>query len=152
MRLSRSVRLGVAVLSIAASLAAIGTLGRSAPASASSLKIKCTGLSGNAESTVSLSGCTGDTGGSSTTLNAITLYEGGTIYWANGKHTRVSFSLTPGSQGSCPAGTTEYNGVGTVIGDSTGSAPVDGSASAEGCINDSSYAITLEPGTKLKLK
>lgn len=67
-------------------------------------KLQCTSLSGNASTTVTLSGCTGGrTGGSSQAVNSATLATGGTIPWVSGTTTTIAApALTTISAKHCP--------------------------------------------------
>jgi hypothetical protein len=80
------------------------TLGIAGTAGAASGKIECTTLSGNASSTVTVSGCTGgNTGGSSKPINATALATGGTITWVSGSTTTIAApALTSISAKKCP--------------------------------------------------
>jgi hypothetical protein len=128
-------------------------LGFSGPASATQpavLKIKCTGLSGNISSTVTLSGCSGNTGGGSQPIVATALATGGTITWLNGKTTTIAApTLSTGT--NCPSGTpTDEKAKAKVTADTTGSATVGSKAKIEVCISTTG-AITLPPGKKAKI-
>jgi hypothetical protein len=116
------------------------------PASAVTKSIKCSSLTGNISSTVTLAGCTGNTGKASMAMPATALASGGTINWVNGKSTTVT--LTVKQKGTaCPAGSSEYQATGKVTADTTGSATVGGAASAKVCVS-ATGAITLVPKTK----
>jgi hypothetical protein len=160
MRVSRLTRL----LVLATASASLATVALSGPAGAAALKIKCSGLTGTAAGTIKLTGCNGNTGGGSKTFPASSFASGGTIPWLNGKTTTVTLSATSGegstpgvdkspdtASGSCPATSTEFEAKGTVTGDTTGSATVGGPATGEACL-DGAGNITIEPGSKLKLK
>lgn len=79
------------------------TLGFSGTAGAAG-KLECTSLSGNASSTVTVSGCTGgNTGGSSQPVAAATLASGGTVTWVSGSTTTIAApALTTVSATKCP--------------------------------------------------
>jgi hypothetical protein len=80
------------------------TLGFAGTAGAAG-KLQCTSLTGNASSTVTVSGCTGggNTGGSSHPVNASTLATGGTIPWVSGTSTTIGApTLTAISAKHCP--------------------------------------------------
>jgi hypothetical protein len=113
-------------------------------------KIKCSGLTGNISSTVTLSGCNGNSGGGSQPLNATSLATGGTITWLNGKTTTIGVpALSTGT--ACPTGTpTDEIAKAKVTADTTGSVTVGSTAKIEVCIA-SSGAITLPPGKKAKI-
>lgn len=149
---SRIIRFATAGVFVATPLALV--VGLSAPASATqaavTLKIKCTGLSGNITGTVTLSGCNGNTGGGSQPLTATSLATGGTITWLNGKTTTIaSPSLSTGT--ACPAGTpTDEIAKAKVTADTTHSVTVGSNAKIEVCISNSG-AITLPPGKKAKI-
>src|ERR1700722_12187540 len=107
---SRISRIGLAVA--ATSMSMVGVIGATAsPAWASFTGIKCSGLSGNISSTVTLSGCNGNTGGGSMPLPAASLASGGTITWLNSDTTTVTLTVTSGGVG-CPAKNTLYTASG----------------------------------------
>jgi hypothetical protein len=66
--------------------------------------ITCTTISGNASSTLTVSGCSGgNTGGSSEPINATALATGGTIDWVSGSSTTIGApTLTSVSATKCP--------------------------------------------------
>jgi hypothetical protein len=139
-----------------AGAATLGAFSFVGPASAAVLKIACNNLTGNFATTVTLSGCSGNTGGASMPLAGGTFFGGVyTLSWVNGKTTSVSMSIageteTDPAGGSCPAGTSELEWKGTVTADTTRSAPVGGVAKVEVCDNNNS--VSLEPLTKFKFK
>jgi hypothetical protein len=110
--------------------------------------------------TMTLSGCTGNTGGASLPITpALTfLSAGGTITWVNGKTTTVTMASTGNETdtdpagGSCPAGSSEIESKGQVTADNTGSAPVGGVAKGEVCEDLSTTNLTLEPLSAFKFK
>ena len=132
-----------------AALAGSAGLTLAAPAGASATKTKaihCTSLTGNIATTVTLSGCSGNTGGSSQPIASTALATGGTVNWASGKTTTVTLSVKQKGK-KCPAGSSEYQAKGSVTADTTGSATVGGAAKATACVN-AAGAISLVPGTK----
>jgi len=145
-----------------AGAATLGSLSFGGPAGAVILKIKCTQLTGNFSgmTTMTLSGCTGNTGGASMPITpALTFLEsGGTVTWVNGKKTTVTMAGTgnetdtDAAGGSCPAGSSEIESKGTVTADNTGSAPVGGVAKGEVCEDLSTANLTLEPLSAFKFK
>jgi hypothetical protein len=147
---SRFFRLSVAALAATASLGTLAVTGLASPAYAGT-KIKCTTITGNGVSTIVLSGCNGNTGGSSLPLTAATLLSGGKLTWVNGKYTKVKTTAVEGPLGACAAGDTEYNATGTVKADTTGSAPVGGAVKASVCV-DANLNISEEPGTTFQMK
>ena len=137
--------------------ATLGAISFAGPTSAAIGTIKCTKLVGNLNTTVTLSGCNGNTGGASMAIPATNLATGGAIPWVNGQSTTVTLSANQTESdgdagGSCSVATTEFEATGTVTADTTGSAIVGGKAKAEACVNLTTGKITLEPGTALKLK
>ena len=120
------------------------------PAGTSTLKVKCTTFSGSATGTVTLSGCSGNTGGADAPAPASTLETGGTIHWVNGKKTKVG-PPTLGTGLLCPAGDTDNTFKGPVLSDTTGSMTVPGKYKGEVC-EDPNGNISLAPGTKFVLK
>lgn len=125
-------------------------------ASATLPSIKCGKLTGTISTTVTLSKCSGNTGGASKPMPAASLASGGTISWVNGKSTTVTLKVSTTEHDTtetlgCPTGTTEYEAKGKVTADTTGSAPVGGVAKAEVCAT-STGSLSLEPGSKALLK
>jgi hypothetical protein len=120
------------------------------PAFASFTGIKCTTLSGNIASTVTLSGCNGNTGGSSQPLLATSLASGGTITWSNTQTTTVTLTVSSPTGGTCPAHTTLEEAKGKSTADTTGSAPVGGKVKVFVCLT-SAGALSLEPGHVAKI-
>ncbi len=80
------------------------TLGLSGTAGAATGKITCTTFTGNASSTLVISGCTGgNTGGSSQPLSALSLATGGTVTWVSGSTTTSGVpTLTTVAATHCP--------------------------------------------------
>jgi hypothetical protein len=151
---SRVSRLAVAAVAASASIASV--VGFVGTAHAAGLKIKCTALTGTITGNITLSGCNGNTGGSSLPMPATSLATGGTITWVNTQTTTVTLTSSttetdPTEALKCPKKSTEYEAKGSVTADTTGSAPVGGKASGEACV-DAAGNITLEPGSVLKLK
>jgi hypothetical protein len=142
--------LAVGALAGAAALTSAPFVGSASPVT----QIVCKKLTGNIATTVTLSACTSAaTGGSSKPIQATALASGGTINWVNGKSTTVTLSISQTEKDGtetqvCPAGTSEYEAKGKVTADNTGFAPVGGVAKAEACVNGTTGAITLEPGSK----
>ena len=67
--------------------ATLGAISFAGPTSAAIGTIKCTKLVGNLNTTVTLSGCNGNTGGASMAIPATNLATGGAIPWVNGQST-----------------------------------------------------------------
>jgi len=131
----------IAAVAGSASVAAIAS-----PAGAAAKSIKCSALTGNIASTVVLSGCTGNTGGSSNAIPATELASGGTIKWKGGKTTTVTLKATQKGT-ACAAGSSEYQAKGKVTKDTTGSTAVGSAVKALACVS-ATGAVTLVPGTK----
>jgi hypothetical protein len=80
------------LLTVAAMLIPVAglTLGFAGTAGAAG-KIVCTGISGTATSTITLTGCSGpNTGGAALPVTAATLATGGTVTWASGGTTTIA--------------------------------------------------------------
>jgi hypothetical protein len=136
--------------------ATLGGLFSAGTAGAAGSKITCTKLTGAVITSITLKGCSGNTGGASTTLPSTVLATGGTITWVNGKTTTVVITIghaetDPTETMSCPVTSSEFELTGTVTADTTGSAPVGGLVKSEQCQDIIGHMI-LEPGTALKLK
>jgi hypothetical protein len=130
------------------------------PASAAPPGIKCSTLTGNINNTVTLSGCTGNTGGGSMPISAGSFASGGPIPWLNGKTTTVTNSSssteTDGTEAkkcSTPA-ETEFESTGKVTADTTGSTTVGAKVKSEACVKlpPGNGSIRNEPGSKFKIK
>jgi hypothetical protein len=152
LRLGRVLTGSVLVVSASAGAFALSA----GPASAVPPKIVCKALSGAINGNITLSQCSGNTGGSSMPFLATSLATGGTIPWTNGKTTTITLTSSGNetdADAACPAAEpTEFEAKGSVTADTTGSAPVGGVAKGEACVNSSTNAIVIEPGSKLKLK
>jgi hypothetical protein len=144
----------------AVTIVGAGTLGAisfAGPTSAAVGTIKCTKLVGSITTTVTLSGCNGNTGGSSMPIPSTNLTTGGPIPWVNGQTTTVTLTANAAETdtdlgGTCTSAATEFEVTGTVTADTTGSAIVGGKVKAEACVNLTKSTVKLEPGTALKLK
>jgi hypothetical protein len=157
MRNSRIGRMSAVAVAGLVSIAGVVTF--ALPAQAAFVGIKCKTLTGTTTTTVTLSSCSGNTGGSSIPLSVASLGTGGTITWTNGKTTTLGTPTISAEtdaskdalKGSCPAGTTETEAKGAVTADTTGSAPVPGKYSLEVCVNGTTNAITNEKGSVVKI-
>jgi hypothetical protein len=162
---SRRFRIGLAAITASACLGGVAWTATSAQAT--TLSVKCTSLSGTYMAPSStLSGCTGNTGGSGTVTAPSTGVA--LITWANGKTTTTSGTncnvstsgencdhgdkiLPETAATQCPAGTVEGELFGKVTADTTGSVTVGAKAKTEVCVNTTTLALSLEPGTKAKI-
>ena len=132
-------------------LAGATVLAFTGPASATVTGIKCKALTGNIANSVVIKRCVvGNTGGRSKAMPAANLASGGTIKWVNGKTTTVKLTVTQGSAANCAVGDTEYDAVGKVTADTTGSVKIGGKVSAHVCVSPTG-ALSLVPGTAAKL-
>ncbi len=123
------------------------------PASATFVGIKCTTLTGSASGNVTITGCSGNTGGASTTMPTSTLLAGGTVTWVNTDTTVIgspTVTSVTGSAKTCTASQTEIKATGAVTADTTGSAPVPGTYKIFVCVN-SKGKISDAPGKKVKI-
>lgn len=96
----------------------------------------CTHIGGNS-TTVTISGCGGNTGGSSVPLSVGTLATGGKLGWVNGQSTTVTLTPTAKKkEHGCPATTSsEFKIKGKVTADTTGSAPAGSKLKGTVCLN-----------------
>jgi hypothetical protein len=146
----------VAALAIPVSGAAM--VGLTGPAYAGSkppkVTIECTTITGNAATTVTVSGCTGgNTGGGSQPLPATALATGGTITWLSGTTTSIGApALTPTSAKHCPgyvkgaaSEPTAEKFSATITGGTGSDMPVSGSAKGEVCIGTNADITALKP-------
>jgi hypothetical protein len=149
----------MSAVAVAGLVSVAGVVTFALPAQAAFVGIKCKTLTGNTANTVTLSNCSGNTGGASTALSIAALGAGGTITWVNGKTTTLGTPTlsgeTDGSKdalhGSCPATASEEEAKGAVTADTTGSAPVPGVYKLEVCVNGTTGAITNEKGSAVKI-
>jgi hypothetical protein len=143
-------------IAIAAALVPVAGLTAiaAAPAGAAVNGIKCSALSGKANTStgadnIKVSTCTGKTGGSGTSKGAIT-DTSATIKWANGKQTVITESYASGS--GCPTGQTTELISGNVTSDNTGSTTTGAAVSATVCVKTTSnpdvVKFSLLKGTK----
>jgi hypothetical protein len=144
-----------AALAIPVSGAAM--VGLTGPAYAGSkppkVTIECTTITGNAATTVTVSGCTGgNTGGGSEPVDATELATGGTITWLSGATNTIGApTLTSTSAKHCPGyvkgASSEPSAEkfdATVTG-GTGGNPVSGSAKGAVCIASNGDITALKP-------
>ena len=145
-RMTRAIVVGLLV-----GTAIPGALSPAPSAAAAGASIKCTGAAatGGIQAPISLTGCSGNTGGSGVLS---TLPPNHSILWANSKTTTLTTLQVNGETDftetlSCPAGDRiENEFAGTVTADTTGSAAVGGVAEFELC-QDPAFNSSLEPGT-----
>jgi hypothetical protein len=160
---TRIARFAVAgALTVLPLAATVGFAAGSASASpATFVGIKCKVLTGTSSTTVTLSGCNGNTGGASMAEPVSTLTSGGTVTWVNSQTTTFgSPTLTSIAQTSTlytckkTAAYSEIKATGPVTADTTGSAPLPGNYTIWVCLNSTTGAVTLAPkvlnGTVLK--
>ena len=125
------------------------------PASATTApKITCTKMTGNASSTVVISGCTGGhTGGKSRPVAASALAAGGTVTWVAGSSTTIKApTLTSVSAAGCPGyvkgGSDNPSAdkfVATVTKDKADGLKLPGKATGAVCIADGGAITALHP-------
>lgn len=146
-------------VAFALALGAVPPLGFSAVAAGSAptttAGIRCSSETGGSSSgTVLYAGCTGNTGGSSEPVQWLP-QQGGkvTITWVNNLQTTVHFKpfVVKATPGSCPSGSSEVQGSGSVKADTTGSAPVGQKVHELFCYDNSTGNITLVTGTKASI-
>jgi hypothetical protein len=155
MRRLLTVAAAAVALSIPLSVAAVGLAGTAGAAATSS--VTCTGLTGTITSTVTVSKCkpSGGKGYKSATGSAASLASGGKLTWKSSKATTTvgDTKASTVSPNECGAAGTEYAFTGKVTAASTKGTgiPKKGDAvKADACVS-STGAITLLPGTKMKL-
>jgi hypothetical protein len=154
MRRLLTVAAAAAALSIPLSAATVGLAGTAGAAATSS--ITCKGLTGTITTTVTVSKCTpfGGKGYRTASAPAASLASGGNLTWSNSKATTTigKTSAKVASPNKCTTGT-EYSFSGRVTAVSTHGTgiPKKGDAvRASACVT-SSGAVTLLPGSKMKL-
>jgi hypothetical protein len=146
---SRIARLSVSA-AFALALPIGGAIAISAgPAAAGGTKtITCTKVSGNISSSVKLKDCNGNTGTKSKAIPIASFAGGGVVKWKSGKTTTFGAPTTGTGTKCTEAGATDETFTGAVTADTTGSAkPIPGVYSGEVCINGTTGAITIAPGT-----
>jgi hypothetical protein len=142
-------KLATSVIVPLLAIATVSLVPASTPAAAASGVVKCSSISGNVTATsLALSSCGGDTGGSGR------LPAGGmtTISWVNGKMTSLSITYNGSSENQCPRPKRESEIIvsGTVTADTTGSISVGSAVHAFLCVAQNGSAA-LVPKTKFKL-
>jgi hypothetical protein len=150
---SRLIRMSIAAAAAVAVPLGGAVIFDASPASAAFVGIKCTTITGTVSGTVTVSGCNGNTGGSSTTMPTSTLLSGGTVTWVNTKTTTIgspTVSSVTGSAKTCTSTQSEEKATGAVTADTTGSAPVPGAYKIFVCVT-SKGKITDAPGKKVKI-
>ncbi len=111
--------------------------------------ITCTKVSGNVATSVKLKKCNGNTGTKSKAIPISSFAGGGTVKWHNGLTTTFG-APTTGTGTKCPTSDTDETFTGAVTADTTGSAkPIPGVYKGEVCINGTTGAITIAPGTSV---
>ena len=134
--------------------ASVGTLAF-ASASGAAVKpdpftgVKCTTLTGNVNSTATLSGCNGNTGGSSMALAGAAFASGGTITWTNSLTTTLNAPTVANGTFTCPKHYKPYKASGTVAADTTGSVPVGSTYKINVCLDSKSGALTNSGKVKI---
>lgn len=153
-RFSRMLAVGVL-----AGSAALATVPLAGSAFASTPGIKCKQVTGNIADNITLSRCSGNTGGASQAIPVALLSGGGgTITWLNGKTTTVTVKVAVGVENDtgelqdCPVTSLEAEVKGRVTADTTGSLTVGTKLKTEACVDNNTGEITLEPGTKVIFK
>lgn len=147
----RRVLLLAAALAIPLSGASVMALSTQAGAATT---IVCTTITGNASSTITISGCTGgNTGGSSQPIAGTALAAGGTIHWVSGSSTTIAApTLTSTSAKKCPGYVKGGSNnpaadkiAANVTGDTGDGIKVPGKASGAVCIAHSGAVTALKP-------
>jgi hypothetical protein len=144
------------LLTVAAMLipAAGLTLGISGTAGAATGKITCATFTGNASSTLVISGCTGgNTGGSSQPLSAVSLATGGTVTWVSGSTTTsgaptlttVAATHCPGYVKGATSNPSADSFTGSVTGDTGDGMLIPGTEAGEVCIGTDGSITALKP-------
>jgi len=114
--------------------------------------VKCTGLSGTALATGTLTGCNdpANTGGSGTFPTSPA--SSATITWASGGSTTGTVSYTGATTNTCASGSSEETVTGKVTSDTGAgsSVAVGGKIKGDICISGTG-ALSLAPGTKFKI-
>jgi hypothetical protein len=150
-RVMRRALLLAAALAIPMSGASVVALSGTAGAA---VKINCTTITGNASSTLVISGCSGgNTGGSSKPVQSTALAAGGTIDWVSGSTTTISApTLTSTSPKKCPGyvkgGSSNPSAdkiAATVTADTGDGLKVPGKATGAVCISSSGAITALKP-------
>lgn len=144
---SRSCRLSVAIVAATASVGGAVMAGSAASAAPAILSIRCSILTGTVTGLVTLTGCSGDTGGSSRPFAATALGLGIKVLWRNSKTTTLHKPTITRGGSACPAGSSETIFNGKVTGDTTHSVTV-GSAYVIRVCDDAFGNLSLAPHTK----
>jgi hypothetical protein len=134
---------------LAMSVSGVATFGLGGQAFAKTAKITCTDITGGLSAGIKITGCTGgNTGGSSETMSATLLENGGTVKWVSGSTTTLTApTLTSVSAKKCPGyvkGGTNIvldKASGNVTADTGDGIAVPGTYSGEICLNSSTETI-----------
>jgi hypothetical protein len=157
----RRIVTSVAALAFVATPISLLAVGGAAPSGAASkpASIVCTKVSGSVTGKVTVSGCTvpkaDKTKYASASASVTTLAHGGTLTWSSSKGTtKISKPSTSTTGTACKSvkGTGEIAAKGTVLKGSTAVITPTGQAFAvDVCLNTTSGAISIAPGTKADL-
>jgi hypothetical protein len=140
-------------LSVPASVAVVGN---SSPAFASS-SLTCKSMTGTITTTVTISKCNVPRGDGKTyakaTGKASSLAVGGTLTWSSSKKTTIigKPTVTSPGQGRCASGSTEEDATGSVTGGTAVVTKAGDTFAADVCLNNSTGALSLVPGTTASL-
>jgi hypothetical protein len=156
----RRLVLSAAALAALATPASLFVVGGSSPAGATTpASLVCTKVSGSAGGKVTISGCnvpTADKGSyaSASAPKGLSLDTGGTITWSTSKKTTI-FSITSALQegSACKhvANTGEVVATGKVTGGTAAVTKKNQVVSVSICLNKTTAAISIAPGTTAKL-
>ena len=138
----RRVLLAVAALAVPVSVITVSSSAAWAKTKPET-SIVCKTLTGNVETTVVASQCTGDTGGSSEAVDATDLATGGTITWSNGKTTTIGTPTIASVHNKKCSGTAESFSA-PVTADTTGLKTL-GMTTGEVCVSSSDAISALKP-------
>lgn len=146
----------VAALAAPASLFVVGAGG---PAGAVAPSLVCTKVTGNAGSKVTISGCKVPTADKTTYASAsapkgLALDTGGTVTWSTSKKT-TKFAITKVVESGTACKTVKNTGevvaTGKVTGGNAAVTSVGQAVSVTICLNKTTAAISIAPGTTAKL-
>ena len=159
----RRLIISVAALAALATPASLFVIGGTAPAGATTVpkSLTCTKITGNAGGKVTISGCNVPTADKKTYASAsapkgLALASGGTLTWSTSKKTTV-FKITSTVQSGTACAKVKNTGEVQASGHVTGgSAPkaissANQAVSVKICLNKTTAAISIAPGTTAKL-
>jgi hypothetical protein len=140
-------------LGVAVPVGATVLAGAPGAAFAAGSGVKCSALTGTITGNVTVSSCTpaNKKYASASAATSTLASGGGTVTWTpSGKTTVIAVTFKQAGT-ACPAGTSEYEAKGSVTGGTAKYTKTGDKVKVDVCVNTTTGAITLAPGTKVAL-